>query len=193
MSPGTIIFLNGTTSSGKSSILGQLQRLLEQPFLEAGIDKFIFMLPERYLDFPAWNEVLGHAAYAGPLGHTLFSGMHHAIAAMARAGNHILADHALVEPAWVAECALLFADLPAYLIGVRCESEILAARELARGDRLPGQAAKQYERVHAHATYDYEVDTSYTSALDCAQMILRFLASGEPPKAFQSLKRRGIV
>ena len=89
MSPGTIIFLNGTTSSGKSSILGQLQSLFEEPFLEAGIDKFIFMLPVRYLEFPAWNEVLGHAAYAGPLGHTLFSGMHHAIAAMARAGNHI--------------------------------------------------------------------------------------------------------
>ncbi len=193
MLPGTIIFLNGTTSAGKSAIITELQRMLEAPFLEAGIDKFIFMLPARYLDFPAWNEVLGHAAYAGPLGHTLFSGMHHAIAAMSRVGNHILADHALVEPAWVQECAALFADLPAFLIRVQCEPKVLEARELARGDRTPGQAMKQYERVHAHGIYDFEVDTSYTSAVDCAQQIVDFLASGERPKAFKQIQNSGLL
>lgn len=48
--PGVIIILNGTSSSGKSSILAHLQRMLEGPFLNAGIDKFIFMLPSAYLN-----------------------------------------------------------------------------------------------------------------------------------------------
>ena len=48
--PGTILILNGASSAGKSSILAHLQRMLDGPryhgpFLNAGIDKFIFMLP----------------------------------------------------------------------------------------------------------------------------------------------------
>src|SRR4051812_25397225 len=108
--PGTIIILNGASSSGKSSILAELQRTLEGPFLNAGIDKFIFMLPSRYLNRPLWDDVLGKADAAGDQGHLLFSGMHHALAAMARQGNHLLVDHVLVEPRWVEECAHLFAD-----------------------------------------------------------------------------------
>jgi chloramphenicol 3-O phosphotransferase len=193
MPPGTIIMLNGTTSSGKSTILVELQRLLEGPWLECGIDKFIFMLPERYLDFPVWNEVLGHASHAGPLGHTLFSGMHQAIAAMAHTGNLILADHALVEPTWVQECAGLFEHIPAYLIGVRCDLQPLEERERARGDRTPGQARKQFERVHAHGMYDFEVDTTYTPSATCARQIMQFIATKEPPNAFRALRERSNV
>jgi len=50
MSSGYIIILNGTSSSGKTSIVNALQNILEEPYLEAGIDKFIWMLPEHYFD-----------------------------------------------------------------------------------------------------------------------------------------------
>ncbi|NIP51374.1 hypothetical protein GWN42_05855, partial [candidate division KSB1 bacterium] len=66
---------------GKTSILKELQRILSEPYLNAGIDKFIWMLPSRYLDRPLWDDVLGLATSAGQTGHRLFSGMHHAIAA----------------------------------------------------------------------------------------------------------------
>lgn len=188
MDPGTVIFLNGTTSSGKSTLLAELQRRLEAPFLEAGIDKFIFMLPKRYLDRPLWDEVLGHAAYAGPLGHTLFSGMHHAIAALSRAGNHILADHVFVEPAWLHECAGLFADLPAYLVGVHCPLAVIEQREAARGDRTLGQARKQFPKTHVHGIYDIEVDTSIQSTSACTATIIDALAHGQPPVAFKRLR-----
>jgi len=52
MTLGKIIFLNGASSSGKTSILMALQEMLEEPYLNAGIDKFIWMLPKRYLDPP---------------------------------------------------------------------------------------------------------------------------------------------
>lgn len=186
--PGTIVFLNGTTSSGKSSILAQLQAMLDGPFLDAGIDRFIWMLPERYLNQrELWDTVLGQAAYAGPLGHTLFSGMHHAIAALSRSGNHILADHVLVEPDWVRECATLFHELPAYLIGIRCPLEVIEQRERDRADRTLGQARKQYDRVHVHGIYDFEIDSSLASPQQCALQIQVFLQSGVPPMAFRSL------
>ncbi|GAB4130269.1 MAG: chloramphenicol phosphotransferase CPT family protein [Roseiflexaceae bacterium] len=190
MHPGTTIVLNGTTSSGKSSILRELQNLLEPPFLEAGIDKFIFMLPERYLDWPLWDEVLGQAASSGPLGHTLFSGMHYAIAAMSRAGNYILADHVFVEPRWVSECATLWAELPAYLIGVRCPLDVVEQRERDRGDRTPGQARKQYERAHAFVHYDFEIDSSQHTPRESALLIHEYILSGAQPHAFRELRDR---
>jgi len=188
--PGTIIILNGASSAGKSSILAHLQRTLDGPFLNAGIDKFIFMLPSNYLNRPLWDDVFGEMDKAGTQGHILFSGMHHALAAMARQGNHLLADHVLVEKRWVEECAQLFADLPAYLIGIHCPLELLEVRERERKDPTLGQARLHFEHVHQYTRYDLEIDTSLAPAEACAAQIATFLAGGARPQAFRQL--RGI-
>jgi GNAT superfamily N-acetyltransferase len=145
------------------------------------------MLPKRYLDRPLWDDVLGRAAEAGEMGQCLFLGMHQAIAALSTAGLHVLADHVLVEPAWVRECARLFADLPAYLIGIRCPLEVLEQRERDRKDRTLGQARLQFERVHAHGIYDLEVDTSHIDPEKCARKIQEHVQN-HPPQAFRQLR-----
>lgn len=162
--------------------------MLEEPYLDAGLDKFLWMLPARYLDRPLWDEVLGLAAQAGPAGHTLVSGMHHAIAALSQAGNNVIADHVLVEPSWLQECAVLLSDLPAYFIGVRCPLEIVIEREKARQNRTLGQAELQYDLVHRPGIYDLEVDTALHSAEECALQIKLRLDSGNPPTAFKQLR-----
>lgn len=187
MSLGTIILLNGTSSSGKTSIVRALQDSLEEPFLDTGIDKFIWMLPHRYLDRPLWDEVLGLATEAGPVGHRLIAGMHHTIATLSRAGNHIVADHVLVEKSWLKECAELFSNMPALFVGVRCPLEVLEQREAARRDRTLGQARAQYPLVHAHGIYDLEVDTSKLTAGECAAQIIERLEHGAAPSAFRYL------
>jgi len=187
---GNIIILNGTSSSGKTSIVNALQAILDEPYLEAGIDKFIFMLPGRYLDRPLWNEVLGLAVKAGPAGHTLVSGMHHAIAALSETGNNVIADHVLVEPQWMQECVTLLSDLPAYLIGVRCPKDILEQREKMRKNRTLGQAAAQFDLVHAHGVYDLEVDTSISSPEECALQIKRRVQDSAPPSALKRLRQQ---
>ena len=48
---------------------------------------------------------------------------------------------------------------------------VAVGRELARGDRVQGMAAKQAEPVHRGVVYDLEVDTTHTEALACAQII----------------------
>jgi chloramphenicol 3-O phosphotransferase len=45
MNPSIIIILNGASSSGKTSVLNALQIILDEPYLDAGIDKFIWILP----------------------------------------------------------------------------------------------------------------------------------------------------
>lgn len=58
---GTLIVLNGTSGSGKTTIAGALRELFVEPFLHAGIDKFIFTLPRRYLHRPLWDSVSNHS------------------------------------------------------------------------------------------------------------------------------------
>jgi chloramphenicol 3-O phosphotransferase len=190
MEPGKIIILNGASSSGKTSILHAVQELVEEPYLEAGIDRFISMLPRRYLDRPLWDDVLGKAVEPGRTGRLLVTGIQHAIAVLAQKGNNVIADHVLIEPRWVSECADLFADLPAYLIGTHCPLDILEARERGRKNRTFGQARAQFDLVHRGAAYDLEVDTSVLSPEACARRIRARLQTA--PEAFKRLKQQMI-
>jgi len=184
---GKIIILNGASSSGKTTILHALQNKLREPYLNVGIDKFIWMLPKRYLDRPLWDDVLGLATQAGVLGHQLFSSMHKTIALLSRQGMNVVADHVLVEPEWLRECAELFAPLPAYFIGVMCPLPILLERERLRKDRTLGQAEAQFPLMHKHGIYDLEVDTSIQSVTQCVQAIKERLESQTPPTAFRQI------
>lgn len=190
MKTGKIIMINGTSSSGKTSLVRALQGLMDEPYLEAGIDKFIFMLPERYLERPLWDDVLGLATRAGRTGETLVSGMHQAIAALARSGCNVLADHVLVVSEWPLECARLFAGLDAYLIGIQCPLVTLEARECLRRNRTLGQAAAQLPVIHTFCEYDLEVDTAQFSVETCAAQIKARVEAGHP-QAFGRLLCRG--
>jgi chloramphenicol 3-O phosphotransferase len=186
---GKVIVLNGASSSGKTSILNQLQGLLVEPYLNVGIDKFIWMLPKRYLDRPLWDDVLGLATESGAMGSRLFSSMHKVIQLLSLEGMNVVADHVMVEPEWVGECARLFSPLPAYFVGVQCPLEVLIQREFARKDRTLGQAEAQFPLVHKDIIYDLVVDTSLLSIEECALKIKEYIDLREPPNAFRQLAR----
>jgi chloramphenicol 3-O phosphotransferase len=193
---GNIILLNGASSSGKSSIVKALQPILEEPYLEAGIDKFLFMLPSAYLyEAVRWHQVIGYEKNdsgallpkVGPLGHQLMSGMHHAIAGLARQGNHILADHVLLHPSWLTEWLEVWRDFRVLFVGVYCPPDVLEQRERDRKDRTVGQARGQAGIVHQSCIYDLQVDTSRLSPKECAAHIKNHLVSGEM-KAFERMR-----
>lgn len=183
--PPTIIFLNGVSSSGKTSIARVLQRTLPEPYLQVSIDAFEEMLPDRYDDGPAfeWPVIFPK----------MLSGFHHSIAALATAGNNLIVDHVTVyREGWsssLLECAYLLAPFRAYLIGVQCPLPELQRREQARGDRYVGTAERQQPYVHWYKTYDLEVDTSESTPEACAATISTFIASNEP-SAFAELRAR---
>ncbi len=184
---GRIIIINGTSSSGKTSIVRALQDMLDESYLEAGIDKFIWMLPHRYLDRPLWDDVLGLANQAGELGHQLVMGMHRTAEVLSRTGMNVIVDHVLVEHTWWQDCDERFSELPAYLIGVRCPLEVLEEREKSQRNRTLGQARLQFDIVHGRGIYDLEVDTSIFSVEECAKTIKERITSEEPPKALRLL------
>ena len=188
MQHGKVVILNGASSSGKTSILRAFQDMMPQPFLDMGIDRFIWMMPSRYLERPLWDDVLGKAVSAGKSGHRLISAMQHAIATVASLDNHVIADHVLIDPAWVKELVSLFSDQPAYLIGVQCPLEVLEQRERERKNRTLGQARAQFEVIHKNCDYDLTVDSSCSSPEECAAQIAARLVT--PARALRTMAGR---
>ncbi len=209
--PGRIILLNGASSSGKSSIARELQRLLPVQHLFAGIDSFTQMLrPDGHIGMD-WsqrtNENAGgpeapvrwvfSAKPNGPVqiefgesGHQLVRGMHRALAELARAGNDVIFEHVLLYPVWRDDLVEGLDGLQAYVIGVQCQLDVIEERERARADRIVGQARGHNDAVHDGMAYDVEVDTSTGTPRAAAQRIAQRIAT-QPPRAMDKMREAG--
>lgn len=180
MSQGKIIFLNGTSSSGKTVLAKELQNLLDEPYLHFSIDTFLDMLPEKYLSGDNPDDLQ-------PMILQAISGMHHCIAAMASAGNNVIVDHVLQHRQWLKECVDLLRDYPVLFVGLNAPLEELERRERER-DRGQGIARIQYDLVHAHGIYDLELDTSIDSPIDCALQVNDALRDIDTADAFRRIR-----
>lgn len=176
---GRVIFMNGTSSSGKSTLAKALQKSLGEPYFHVSFDKFLCQLPNSYLK---------NRKYLKKELPILLAGFNRSNAAIARSGNNVIVDHILEEPSWVAPCIKAFEDLEVVFIGVLCSLDELEFREKARGNRGKGVARYQYDRVHSNKKYDVEVDTSTMTVRQCVSTICKYVRSGQRPTAFEMLK-----
>jgi hypothetical protein len=67
-------------------------------------------------------------------------------------------------------------------------AEELTLREIARRDRAPGSAVASIERVHAHATYDLEIDSTATPSSALAAQIIAALQTRSGRSAFERMR-----
>lgn len=181
---GTVIFLNGTSSSGKTSISLELQRILDEPYLHVSADTFLHMLPVEYLNGSKPADKTKDAILK------VAKGMHHALSALVATGNNIIVDHVLQERQWLDECVMLLADYKVLFVSVNCSLEELQRRERERGDRNIGLANYQYNLVHKHGIYDLEINTELNNTHECAQQIKQYLHDNAHLNAFKVLKQR---
>lgn len=176
-----VIVLNGTSSSGKSSIARCLQSLLPDPWLTMGVDSLIDAMPPAMLRSQDGLVFAPDGSISvGPGYQRLQTAWSQGIAAMAQAGAGIILDVVFLDGAegqrrWTA----VLAGLQVLWVGVMCDKLVAAAREAARGDRVPGMAA-QAPLVHRHMAYDLTVDTTQTLPGDCARRIVDRVAAGPP-------------
>ncbi|MEV5443287.1 chloramphenicol phosphotransferase CPT [Streptomyces sp. NPDC052644] len=168
-----MIILNGGSSSGKSGIVRCLQEVLPEPWLAFGCDSFVDALPAR---MQAADEGIVFAADGSVSVGTDFRALEAAwtagIVAMARAGARIVVDEVFLGGAASQErWQQALGDLDVLWVGVRCDSDVAAGREIARGDRPRGMAVSQAEAVHRGVHYDVVVDTTRSESLACARTI----------------------
>ncbi|MFI1660327.1 chloramphenicol phosphotransferase CPT [Streptomyces sp. NPDC020472] len=168
-----MIILNGGSSSGKSGIVRCLQAVLPDPWLAFGVDSFVDALPAKMqaadsgIVFDADGGVSVGAGFRA-----LEAAWAEGLVAMVRAGARIVVDDVFLGGAASQQrWREALGDLPVLWVGVRCESAVATGREIARGDRTVGMAARQALMVHAGVEYDVEVDTTHAESLECARAI----------------------
>ncbi len=186
MKTGQIIFFNGATSSGKTTLAKALQEKLEEPYMYVSVDDFINLYPEKYLN-PTNQEEM---QITWQLILNVISGMTKSLAALAKTGNNIILDHLLQEEGWLEDCVESWQGLDVLFIGLRCPLEVLEQREKERGDRNIGNARYQFDRVHRHNIYDLELDTSVLDVDECVNRIMLLIGEKPGETAFEKLQNQ---
>lgn len=151
---GKVIFLNGATSSGKSTIASLLQATISEPFWHVSIDTLRDggMLP---LDRINSGEFKWSELRAG-----FFDGFHHTLPAFVNAGNNLIVEHIVETKEWLGILLSLLAPFDVYFVGIHAPLEVLEQRELARRNRPIGGARKDFETIHLHTIYDLELNAT---------------------------------
>jgi chloramphenicol 3-O phosphotransferase len=169
----TVIVVNGGSSSGKTSIVRELQDMLMEPWLAVSVDDFVNCLPHRLQqDTDGFDVTDDGQVQVGPVFMRLQSAWMTGIAATARAGASIIIDDVFLGAAdSQARWRKALSGLPVAWIGVHCDAAVAEQREASRPNRSTGMAALQARQVHRDVAYDVKVDTTRSSARDCAQAI----------------------
>jgi chloramphenicol 3-O phosphotransferase len=171
--PIQVIFLNGASSAGKSSLANALLNRLPDGWLTFGVDTLIEAMPLRLHHVPEGLTLHPDGRIdVGPAFRALEAQWRVALGAMARSGLRLVIDEVMLDGAdGQAAWREALAGLEVLWVAVRCDPAVLAAREVARGDRVVGMAALQAPIVHAGVVYDLEVDTGAGSPEECARLI----------------------
>ena len=182
---GKIIYLNGPSSAGKSTIARALQERLAEPYLHLSIDALIDQMPAKLNDWSGERETPGYSfrrvatadggtAYgvvAGEYGRKIGPAFRAMTVALARHELNLIIDDIAFGAAQVAPWRECLGEFAVLWVGITASPEVLDARERARGDRLVGSARDQLARVHQGVTYDLLLDTTDQSIDNVVEQI----------------------
>jgi len=188
MSDSNIIFLNGASSSGKTTLGRTLQQCLGTPYFYISSDQLV---AANILPWVDRNAPDGERSWR-VIRPRFFDGFHRCIAGLAGAGNFLIVEHVLEVQSWLDDCVRLLAPFDVFFVGVHCPIEELERRERERGDREIGEGRSHlFDGVHTWGEYDFEVDTFARSAIENAALIKNALATRQLPGAFRHMYMRG--
>ncbi len=177
---GNVIFLNGATSSGKSTIARLLQSKIGEPFWHISIDHLrdagVLPLARIKSGEFKWAE----------LRRAFFRGFHHSLPAYAAAGNNLIVEHIVETKEWMSLLVELLQPFDVYFVGIHCPLEELERREKERKDRPVGDARRDFETIHVHALYDLELDSTLPTEQNI-DLLLSAWKQRTRPSAFQQM------
>ena len=168
MDKGRIIFLNGVTSAGKTSIVEALQERDDIFFCVVANDLFQEMIGDKYLRENYWKYLS-----------EVIIMMYHTAKLYSDMGKNILIDGILVEREEITPHYLRLLEIlknnPLDLVEVYCPLDVCRKRNIVRGDRYENQSDEQHKLMAKNIEYTLRVDTSLFSADECAEIIVKKL------------------
>ena len=164
MENGRIIFLNGVTSSGKTSIVESLQNQEDIFFYVVANDLFQEMVGENYLRKNYWKYLS-----------EVIIMMYHTAKLYSDMGKNVLIDGILVEREEIkphySQLLEILKNNPLDIVEIYCPLDICRQRNIIRGDRYETQSQEQYDLMAENIKYSAKVDTSIYSPEECAKRL----------------------
>jgi chloramphenicol 3-O phosphotransferase len=189
-----LIFVNGPSSAGKTTLCRALQSAILEAYPCIGFDDFVFTSAPRYylgadmleqtstdsytaegvemVRTSAPGEPVSVTAAFGPVFRRLLLAMPHAVRALVDAGNGVIFDEVLHDAGMYRYRRRALAGLDVCTVGVVCDLRTLETRERSRGDRVLGRARGLIEVVHSFCDDDVIVDTGKTDPDGCVAEVL---------------------
>jgi len=180
-----IIYLNGTSSVGKTTIAKALQDEMNEPFLRIGIDQIIFMMPEKVNNWEggeaelgfSWKKSIDEQGYpvqllqVGPFAVKMNGAMREIVLALAKKGFNIIIDDVASEEGAYESWKATLKGYDVLWIGLIAPLDVIEKREKERGDRQVGQGRAAAGLVHKGFAYDLFLDTNASPLSETVQKI----------------------
>ena len=168
MEKGKIIYLNGVTSTGKTSIARMIQDIANDFFYLIGSDILMYMVGEKH-------KVSNYAKYE----YEMFIDMYHIAKLLSDMGKNVIIDCALFETPELSnhyqKLINILCNNPLLTVNVFCSLETCRERNIKRGDRGEFQSEKQEKIMDKTVKLDFSVNTDKYSSEECEKMILHKL------------------
>ena len=165
MQKGSIIYLNGVTSSGKTSIVESL-RQQGCNFYYLSDDIFEDNIIDMEYEDPRYWTALAEAVFL----------MHKTARLFSDHGKTVIIDSMLLENEAFAphyqQVLDIYEGYPLRMVEIYCPLEICRQRNLLRGDRHETQSEEQAAVMAQNVKYDLHLDTSLLSPAQCAVQII---------------------
>lgn len=165
MKKGRVIFLNGVTSAGKTSIVETMQNQEDIFFYVVANDLFQEMVGDNYLCNDYWKYLS-----------EVIIMMYHTAKLFSDMGKNVLIDGILVEREEIRhhyhQLLEILKDNPLDIVEIYCPLAICRQRNIIRGDRYETQSQEQYDLMAENIQYSAKVDTSIDSPEECAKKII---------------------
>ena len=189
-----IVFLNGASSSGKTSLARELQAVWNGPLLYWGIDTVMSQLPFRYTGEGADAEAGfplraaqdgGWEVGYGEYGLTLNELSADYLAALARRNLDVVADFVLLDQKMLEPYRVALAEVPVLFVGLYCDAGSLSERNRSRQDRVTGLSVNQQAQIHfCEETYDLQLNSTNHTPRELAASIVSHLQHVPPTPGF---------
>ena len=157
-----IILLNGSSSSGKSTLAKALQALIKEQRNETyeivSIDDFLKMSTEEVIYEDDVFEISGFLCKKVM---QTFNG-----------NQGVIIDHVITSERIFDQLKETVSPNRLWMVNVTCPLDIIRKREQERKDRCLGSAEASYTYLFPKAGYDLTVDTHFMSISECANKIL---------------------
>lgn len=190
MEKGKIIFLNGVSSTGKSTLSRSLQKQLDEPYHWLNVDNFMM-----------FTDMSQHPAKYFEPGKDPVSIFPHVVKLYADLGINVIADVAFMKwqgpQLFLAEealhqCIAMLHDYPLLYVHVTCPYKEVQRRHNTRGDRSKGKSLDiDYHEDDLvgdlSGLYDLTVNTHELTMAECVNRIIRASKHGSKSPSFLEL------